>query len=70
MQFEPTRQETAAQTLTVVERPVPAQSVPVASRKGRTKRYGGLMAVDEITLRLERGTLTGYLGPNGRHEAR
>jgi ABC-2 type transport system ATP-binding protein len=30
-----------------------------------TKRFGGLVAVDEITFSLGSGTVTGFLGPNG-----
>jgi ABC-2 type transport system ATP-binding protein len=30
-----------------------------------TKRYGEIVAVDDISFSLEAGTVTGYLGPNG-----
>ena len=30
-----------------------------------TKRFGDLLAVDDLTFSLERGTVTGFLGPNG-----
>jgi ABC-2 type transport system ATP-binding protein len=30
-----------------------------------TKRYGGVLAVDELTFNIEAGTITGFLGPNG-----
>ena len=30
-----------------------------------TKRYGELVAVDDLTFALEPGTITGFLGPNG-----
>ena len=30
-----------------------------------TKRYGGFVAVDDITFRAEAGRVTGFLGPNG-----
>jgi ABC-2 type transport system ATP-binding protein len=30
-----------------------------------TKRYGGQLAVDDISFRCEPGTVTGFLGPNG-----
>jgi ABC-2 type transport system ATP-binding protein len=30
-----------------------------------TKRFGSLVAVDDLTFRLEAGTITGFLGPNG-----
>ena len=38
---------------------------PVVSVRGLTKRYGELVAVDDLTFSLEAGTVTGFLGPNG-----
>jgi ABC-2 type transport system ATP-binding protein len=38
---------------------------PVVSCRGLTKRYGDVLAVDEITFSLAPGTVTGFLGPNG-----
>ncbi|GAA2902883.1 ATP-binding cassette domain-containing protein [Nonomuraea rubra] len=35
------------------------------SLKGLTKRYGDHLAVDDLTLDLKPGTVTGFLGPNG-----
>ncbi|GAB3430572.1 ABC transporter ATP-binding protein [Actinophytocola sediminis] len=32
---------------------------------GLTKRYGGTLAVDELTFTVEPGRVTGFLGPNG-----
>jgi ABC-2 type transport system ATP-binding protein len=43
---------------------VTADPSPV-SVQGLTKRYGELVAVDELTFSLEAGTVTGFLGPNG-----
>jgi ABC-2 type transport system ATP-binding protein len=37
----------------------------VVSTSSLTKRYGEILAVDEVTFSLEAGTVTGYLGPNG-----
>jgi ABC-2 type transport system ATP-binding protein len=37
----------------------------VVSCRGLTKRYGDVLAVDEITFSLAPGTVTGFLGPNG-----
>jgi ABC-2 type transport system ATP-binding protein len=37
----------------------------VISLKGLTKRYGDRLAVDDLTLDLRPGTVTGFLGPNG-----
>lgn len=30
-----------------------------------TKRFGPVLAVDELSFEVERGTVTGFLGPNG-----
>jgi len=38
---------------------------PVVRASLLTKRYGELVAVDEITFSLDAGTITGFLGPNG-----
>jgi ABC-2 type transport system ATP-binding protein len=38
---------------------------PVVAASSLTKRYGGLVAVDDITFTLDAGTITGFLGPNG-----
>jgi ABC-2 type transport system ATP-binding protein len=38
---------------------------PVVSVRGLTKRYGDVVAVDQLTFKLEAGTITGFLGPNG-----
>jgi ABC-2 type transport system ATP-binding protein len=35
------------------------------SLHGLTKRYGDIAAVDDLTLELAPGTVTGFLGPNG-----
>ena len=32
---------------------------------GLTKRYGGTLAVDDLTFSVEPGKVTGFLGPNG-----
>jgi ABC-2 type transport system ATP-binding protein len=37
----------------------------VVSAKGLSKRYGSLVAVDDLTFSLDTGTVTGFLGPNG-----
>jgi ABC-2 type transport system ATP-binding protein len=33
--------------------------------RGLTKRYGGALAVDNLSFTVERGKITGFLGPNG-----
>lgn len=37
----------------------------VVSVRGLTKRYGDVLAVDEVSFTLTSGTVTGFLGPNG-----
>jgi ABC-2 type transport system ATP-binding protein len=41
----------------------PSSEVVVADHL--TKRFGSLLAVDDLSFRLEAGTVTGFLGPNG-----
>jgi ABC-2 type transport system ATP-binding protein len=38
---------------------------PVVEVNSLTKRYGELVAVDNLTFSLHAGTITGFLGPNG-----
>jgi len=38
---------------------------PVISVHALTKRYGDVVAVEDLTFSLEAGTVTGFLGPNG-----
>jgi ABC-2 type transport system ATP-binding protein len=38
---------------------------PVVTATSLTKRYGELVAVDDLTFSLAAGTVTGFLGPNG-----
>jgi ABC-2 type transport system ATP-binding protein len=45
--------------------PVHARGEPALTATGLTKRYGDIVAVDDLTFALERGTITGFLGPNG-----
>jgi ABC-type multidrug transport system ATPase subunit len=40
-------------------------SRPVIQTEGLTKRYGGVVAVDGVDLRVDQGDLFGFLGPNG-----
>jgi ABC-2 type transport system ATP-binding protein len=49
----------------ILEPPESSHRAPVVSVSSLTKRYGEIVAVDEITFSLETGTVTGYLGPNG-----
>jgi ABC-2 type transport system ATP-binding protein len=38
---------------------------PVVQVEHLTKRFGEVLAVDDLSFALERGTVTGFLGPNG-----
>src|SRR5438876_12419086 len=38
---------------------------PVVTVKALTKRFGEIVAVDELTFSLRSGTVTGFLGPHG-----
>lgn len=46
-----------------VEEPNPPDTLLEVS--GLVKRFGGLRAVDGLTLRVRQGTITGLIGPNG-----
>ena len=39
--------------------------VTMISVRALTKRYGGTLAVDDLTFDVDAGTVTGFLGPNG-----
>jgi ABC-2 type transport system ATP-binding protein len=55
-----TRQEFRDPSSTVVP-----QSSEVVVADHLTKRFGSVLAVDDLSFRLEAGTVTGFLGPNG-----
>jgi ABC-2 type transport system ATP-binding protein len=38
---------------------------PVVAAEQLTKRFGSVLAVDDLTFTLDRGSITGFLGPNG-----
>jgi branched-chain amino acid transport system ATP-binding protein len=42
--------------------PAPA---PLLELRGLTRRFGGLVAVDDVSARIQRGELVGLIGPNG-----
>lgn len=42
-----------------------AQPVPAMEVQGLTKAFGGLVAVNDLGFRVERGEILGLLGPNG-----
>lgn len=37
----------------------------VVQSESLTKRYGNVLAVDDLSFKIESGTITGFLGPNG-----
>jgi branched-chain amino acid transport system ATP-binding protein len=39
--------------------------MPLLSVKGLTKRFGGLLAVNDVTFEVEQGQIVGLIGPNG-----
>ena len=43
----------------------PKELHPAIEASGLTKRYGGKVAVDHLSLRIDRGEVFGLLGPNG-----
>jgi ABC-2 type transport system ATP-binding protein len=43
----------------------PRSNAPVAELAGVTRRYGEVLALDDVTLSLEPGRVTSILGPNG-----
>ena len=45
--------------------PKPRRGAPVLAATGVSVRFGGLQAVDNASLRVDRGTIVGLMGPNG-----
>jgi ABC-2 type transport system ATP-binding protein len=43
----------------------PGPSEPVVRAESLTKRFGSVVAVDDLSFELEQETITGFLGPNG-----
>ena len=39
--------------------------MPVITIEGLTKRFGDVVAVDDLSFEVDRGTVVGFLGPNG-----
>ena len=60
----PLRRRTVTAVATIPKAPANAASV-VAQLTGVTRRYGKLIALDDIDLELRRGELMALLGPNG-----
>jgi branched-chain amino acid transport system permease protein len=51
-------------SLPAVSTPVPAGE-PILVLEGLTKRYGGVVAVDNVSLTVPAGSILGLIGPNG-----
>ena len=45
--------------------PVPAGAETILAGRGLTKRFGGLLAVNEVDVAVRRGEILGLIGPNG-----
>ena len=45
--------------------PPPPDGATVVTLRSLTKRFGDVVAVNDLTFSLRRGTITGFLGPNG-----
>jgi ABC-2 type transport system ATP-binding protein len=57
---------TTRTTSGAVQRPRTARAFDAVVRAEHlTKRFGDVLAVDDLSFELERGTVTGFLGPNG-----
>ena len=46
-------------------RQLPARGTPILSVKGAVKRFGGLVAVNDVSFELQAGEILGLIGPNG-----
>jgi hypothetical protein len=42
--------------------------MPAIEVRGLTKRFGEVTAVDDLSFTVNAGTVTGFLGPNGRRQ--
>src|SRR6266487_1206835 len=41
------------------------EAMAVITIEGLTKRFGGVLAVDDLSFEVDQGTVVGFLGPNG-----
>jgi len=49
----------------MIQRGLGGAEAPVVRAESLTKRFGVVVAVDDLSFELEQGTITGFLGPNG-----
>jgi ABC-2 type transport system ATP-binding protein len=54
-----------ATTLSAAPSVKPVSAIEVVRCRALTKRYEGVVAVDDVTFSIRSGTVTGFLGPNG-----
>jgi branched-chain amino acid transport system permease protein len=55
----------AASVATLPKKQAPASGAPLLQIDGLTKRFGGLVAVDNVSFEVRAGTITALIGPNG-----
>ena len=65
MRTEPMKQRAVEPASPLRDLVEPAPGEAVVSCHALSKRYGEVVAVDEVTFSLAKGTVTGFLGPNG-----
>jgi ABC-2 type transport system ATP-binding protein len=65
MQSHERSEDMTPQPLPLREVIAPAEAAPVIACRALTKRYGDVVAVDDVSFTLPGGTVTGFLGPNG-----
>ena len=49
----------------MADRTLMAESLPIIDVRGLTRRFGRMVAVDNVTFTVSRGEVFGFLGPNG-----
>jgi ribosome-dependent ATPase len=64
IQLLPEQKRTGHVDLTIPPRPVGKMEIAIDA-KGLTRRFGDFVAVDHVTLTIERGEIFGFLGSNG-----
>lgn len=64
----PATAENMAEILAEVEevaKPSPSIQLPLLTAGGLIKNFGGICAVDNVSIEVEKGSITGLIGPNG-----
>jgi ABC-2 type transport system ATP-binding protein len=65
MRTEPMKQRVVKPASALRDLVEPSPGEAVVNCHALSKRYGEVVAVDEVTFSLDKGTVTGFLGPNG-----